>query len=434
MARTRRAGLARGIPIMNTYRAMPARPSLPLLLSLCSLGAAASAGCAGALGKLFGPTASPAELRRNTVSVSVESPEKFTKVYQGITARLRQRGKAELAKAFELQTGSAFGSGFLVRRNGRYLVVTNRHVVDFEDTAEVTIEGYAQPFLVTVVYADPIHDLAILAFGETQPSNLNGLPLASGKAHDLDSVVATGFPGLDGRPSYQATRGQISNEAFMVESRGQRLSYIQHTAAIDPGSSGGPLTSERGHVVGVNTLKVDGRDNMYLAVPVETLESVLSRADDVIGGKKTNRWLVAQLGASCGRFVAALKRDPEFSASMYHLITNEAVADRGLESLDSVLKTDKEFTEFFCENPTVALRFAVAIRLWKEAHGNYGLPVTCIAPAFDPDPESIRLQVKFERGVRDTYWRLEQGFWKLAGFDKIVSTKSPAKAPPKPKN
>jgi len=85
--------------------------------------------------------------------------------------------------------------------------------------------------------------------------------------------------------------------------------------------------------------------------------------------------------------------------------------------------------DLFYENPTVTLRIGVTMRLWKEAHGKEGLAVECLDAPQDPESDSVRLQVKFEHATRDTYWRFEQGYWKLSGFDKLTAT-GPAKPPP----
>jgi serine protease Do len=303
-------------------------------------------------------------------------------------------------------------------------VVTNRHVVDFADEAVVALDGSDKTYPVDVIYADRVYDLAVLSFREKAPAGLPGLRLATGGVHDLENVVATGFPGLDGHPSYQATRGQVSNERFAATSHGQAITLIQHTAPIDPGSSGGPLTSEAGHVVGVNFIKFVGRDNAYLAIPAPAVAGVLDSATETKKGKKSVPWLTERLGESCGRLVGGLRHPQEPSIDVYELITNDVIAERGMDSLDAMAKTDKDVWQLFFENPTVAMRIAVAVKLWKEAHGKEGIAVTCLPLEQDPAASSVRLQVKFERGNRETFWRFEQGSWKLAGFDKMVGTPS----------
>ena len=397
--------------------------------------AALSVGCAGTgmRSTTHAPTAasasaSPEMLRKNTVSVRVQAHERIAQVFQGISEKMAKEGKSQLAEFFEAQTGGSFGSGFLVKRGGETFVITNRHVVDFADEAEVALDGEEKGYPVEVVYTDAVYDLAVLAFGDTKPEGLPGMKLGGG-TKDLETVIATGFPGLDGHPSYQITRGQVSNERFVGNSRGQRITLIQHTAPIDPGSSGGPLTNESGAVVGVNFVKYAGRDNVYLAIPAEAVSKVLDIAVETKNGRRSAKWLGSHLGQSCGRMVGGLRRAQEPSVDVYDLITNDVVADKGFESMDTVAKHDRAAWSMFFENPTTMLRIAVAMRLWREAHGKEGLPVSCVPLAQDPNDGTVKLRMTFERGDRETFWRFEQGAWKLVAFDKMTSN---AKTPAKP--
>jgi serine protease Do len=404
--------------------------SLAGAAALAAIAAATSLGCGGSFVSTRAGRVSPELLRKNTVSIYVEAPDRIAALFEGIAERMQAHGRPKLATFFQTQTGGAFGSGFLVKKDGEMLVVTNRHVVDFADEAVLAIEGSDKPYPVEVVYTDRVYDLAILAFKAAPPEGLRGLRLSGSKVHDLETVVATGFPGLDGQPSYQATRGQVSNERFVAQSHGQPITLIQHTAPIDPGSSGGPLTAESGAVVGVNFVKFTGRDNVYLAIPSEAVRKVLETAAETKRGRRKPEWLVQHLAESCGRLVGGLRREHEPSADVYELVTNDVLADHGFESLDAVGKTDKDAWSLFLENPTVAMRIAVAIRLWYEAHGKAGLPITCLPPEQDATAGTVKLRVKFEHGERETSWRFEQGYWKLAGFDRMSGT-PPAPAPRK---
>lgn len=46
--------------------------------------------------------------------------------------------------------------------------------------------------------------------------------------------------------------------------------YIQHTAAISPGNSGGPLFNKRGEMLVINTLASDW-PGVGLAIPAQTI-------------------------------------------------------------------------------------------------------------------------------------------------------------------
>jgi serine protease Do len=404
-------------------------------LFVCAAALAFALGCGGRATTGGGPaapssakeTVSPETLRQNTVSVRVQAPDRIAALFQGIADRMNQKGKPQLAEFFEAQTGGAFGSGFLVKRGDEMFVVTNRHVVDFADEAEIALDGDEKTYPMEVVYTDAVYDLAVLAFGASKPRGVPGMRLGSG-VKDLQTVIATGYPGLDGRPSYQITRGQVSNERFVADSRGKKIALIQHTAPIDPGSSGGPLTNESGAVVGVNFVKYAGRDNVYLAIPAEAVGKVLDVAVETKQGRRDAKWLGGRLGKACGTLVGGLRRADEPSIDVYDLITNDVVAEKGIESMDAVAKYDKDAWPMFFENPTAMMRIAIAMRLWKEAHGAAGLPVSCTPLAQDPNAGTVKLRVSFERGDRETVWRFEQGSWKLAAFDKMTGAPAPPPA------
>jgi S1-C subfamily serine protease len=172
------------------------------------------------------------------------------------------------------------GSGFIVAGRGTAgaspVVVTNRHVVEGGATFALT-DGHGTSLgRARAVYIDPDFDLAVLA-PET-PLDRAGARLSDAPLPDLAAVVAVGFPGLGGRASYQITTGKVSNGDVTERVGGRTLHYVQHTAAIDPGNSGGPLLDERGLLVGVNTLKATSRENAGFAIPREALAEATAHA------------------------------------------------------------------------------------------------------------------------------------------------------------
>jgi TPR repeat protein len=136
------------------------------------------------------------------------------------------------------------GSGFYVSNSA--LLPTNYHVV--EGCTAISVAGA----VASVTGADPQNDLALLSTsprsGQVATLRVNP-PVRAG-----ERIVAVGFP-LTGILAEQAnvTTGDVSSLAgTRNDSR-----YLQITAPIQPGNSGGPLFDASGNVIGVVSAKLD---------------------------------------------------------------------------------------------------------------------------------------------------------------------------------
>ena len=150
------------------------------------------------------------------------------------------------------------GSGFLWDQG--YLV-TNAHVVAGAAWVEVFTEtGEARGSIPYALYVDVEQDLAVLPWlGQLT----DGLPLASQRSRRGDTVFAFGAPmGLE---------GSMSNGIISAHRRLDEVDYLQTTAPISQGSSGGPLVDDKGQVVGIITAFFHGGQNLNLAVPATAL-------------------------------------------------------------------------------------------------------------------------------------------------------------------
>ncbi len=180
----------------------------------------------------------------------------------------------------------AVGSGVLVRYRGLF-VLTNLHVVDSDATFEVvTADG--RHFPVQVRARDRQGDLALLSF-RTAPDSLRSVPLEGRRTPRPDDgswVLATGNPfflALDGRAV--ATLGVVSGLRPPDETTYVDAPTLQHDAEINPGSSGGPLWSARGELLGLNGTiatrsRAQGAGPAYtgasFAVPMERIQRFLA--------------------------------------------------------------------------------------------------------------------------------------------------------------
>lgn len=165
--------------------------------------------------------------------------------------------------------GSVLGSGFVVSAGGA--IATNAHVLSGSTEALVRLHDGRQLWA-RVLTCDPRRDLAILQIGV--PGPFPALTLAAGSnLQPGETVYAIGFP-FSQELGFTITRGIVSVSRRELLGR----AFIQHDAAINPGSSGGPLLNASGQVIGVNTMKVQWGQGLGFAIPVETVQELLKEA------------------------------------------------------------------------------------------------------------------------------------------------------------
>jgi S1-C subfamily serine protease len=157
------------------------------------------------------------------------------------------------------------GSGFIISPDGK--IVTNHHVIAGARTGMVKLDSGASFTIDSFVADDAAHDIAIL---KVSGRNLPSLELAdSDRLSAGDHVVAIGSPlGLENSVS----DGIISGFREDSKSRG----WLQTTAPVSHGSSGGPLLTMDGRVAGVVTWKAGEGENVNFAVPSKLVAALLA--------------------------------------------------------------------------------------------------------------------------------------------------------------
>ncbi len=165
------------------------------------------------------------------------------------------------------ESGTAFasGSGFFIGANG--LAVTNYHVIDGASSATITMtDGSVYDVLGAYDYSVD-KDIALLQV------DCSGVPYLS--AGDTSTIVGGAAVYAIGSPlglSNTITQGIISNVNRVLYDH----SYIQTSAAISHGSSGGPLINKYGQVIGIITATLEEGQNFNLATPytyISTLQT-----------------------------------------------------------------------------------------------------------------------------------------------------------------
>ena len=131
------------------------------------------------------------------------------------------------------------GSGFVINEAG--WIMTNGHVVDACTEVRVAGIGPAQ-----VIHVDEISDLALVFAGPTASGSM--LSFRRAPARLAEPVIAVGYPYSDIlTPSVRVTDGSVSALGGIAGDR----RYLQISAPLQPGNSGGPVIDMDGHVVGV---------------------------------------------------------------------------------------------------------------------------------------------------------------------------------------
>jgi hypothetical protein len=169
----------------------------------------------------------------------------------------------------------SLGSGFFVNQNGE--IVTNYHVL--QDSAKATIRTARgeKGDILEIIKADPELDLVV-----AKTSLKNTVPVRLGdsdRAKAGDDIVAIGNPaGLERTVSKGIISGIRKTEG---------VNFIQITAPISPGSSGGPVFNQSGETIGVATASFTTGQNLNFAMPINYIKSISGNRTKLTSLKKT---------------------------------------------------------------------------------------------------------------------------------------------------
>jgi S1-C subfamily serine protease len=163
------------------------------------------------------------------------------------------------------------GTGVVIVDNG--VILTNLHVVLGAKRVRVVFADGLESDA-TITGMRPEHDLAVLQ-AQTIPDDLFAATMRS--TGDLalgDQVVAVGFPFGIGPSVTAGVVSGLRREFRSPEGKRVLTNLIQFDAAVNPGSSGGPLVTAEGEVVGIVTAILNPTDQRFFvgigfAVPIE---------------------------------------------------------------------------------------------------------------------------------------------------------------------
>ena len=151
------------------------------------------------------------------------------------------------------------GSGFFIDSRG--VAVTNHHVIEDALAATATLtDGRTLP-ITGVLFFDEVTDFAVI---QVEGRDFPTLPVGNSAAvAGGEKVYSIGSP--------EGLQNSISDGIISNPRREDIGGYIQTTAPISHGSSGGALINDRGQVVGVTVGSIEAGQNLNFAVPINAV-------------------------------------------------------------------------------------------------------------------------------------------------------------------
>jgi len=347
-----------------------------------------------------------------------------------------KKGYSDAAKAIDNYLKGLSGSGFIfVSEDGTSYVLTNEHVVAQSESLSITFEKQDGSKIIydrlKVLFVDEEKDLALLVFDNgvnpfTQGLNFNAKPIDEGM-----DVFAAGFPGLGNTAIWQFSRGTISNVSARIpkDNIGDETigPYIQHTAQIDPGNSGGPLLVETqgvpaGYaVLGINTLSAFRRQAANYAIPVDQVRVFIEAA---LSDEKVNdKDMVAR---KVDEFIKGLGANKAVYGHIAKFLSNGATATNAefaiSELLDKAPRTVLEdIGRTFAGDPVEGMNAAVAWQIentMRSKSGTLKIDLDAINPNYKGGYD---VTFNINDSMVKSEWIKEYGVFRLDTFGENVT-------------
>ncbi len=247
------------------------------------------------------------------------------------------------------QQGASAGSGIIIGQNEtELLIVTNNHVVDETDDLEITfIDGSTAKAVIKGKDAEM--DLAVVAvmLDSLTEETRNAITVATlGDSDDLQLgtyVFAIGNALGYGQSVSDGMISALDRKVSMED--GSVGTFIQTTAAINAGNSGGALFTLDGKVIGINSgkIKETGVEGMCFAIPISSASPIISELmERKIRTEKVEETEQGYMGVNLQNVtkdVTQLYGMPQ-GAYVYNVEEGSAAQKAGIRAGDIIVKFD----------------------------------------------------------------------------------------------
>jgi serine protease Do len=204
----------------------------------------------------------------------------YTETSHGPLSRRRFHPFEEFLPIPRAPRGGGVGSGFVIRKDG--LIATNEHVVrhadeirvEFADGSKHTavVLGADRKTDIALIKVETDKDLPTVPFGDSEAVRPGDWVIAIGNPFDLEQTVTAGIVSA----KHRSLTGAYDD-------------YIQTDAAINPGSSGGPLLNLSGEAIGINTAIREGANTVGFTIPINMAKKLIPQL--LASGHVTRGWL-----------------------------------------------------------------------------------------------------------------------------------------------
>jgi len=359
-------------------------------------------------------------------------------IFEEIKADLTKEGAADAVRVIDLWLSGAFGSGFLYNdARGNLYILTNNHVVEQAHTLSITFErqdGTNRKIEnLRIIATDEDNDLAILAIpaGGTRPFVNQGLTLLSRVVEEGEDVFSAGFPGLNATPLWQFGRGMISNAnvRFPKSLLDETLMgpFVQHTAQVDAGNSGGPLlVSQRNApsgfaVVGINSLVAYNRQAANFAIPVSTVRTFIDRS--LNPRPDTFR---ADLDQRLEKFVEGLRATKAVYPHIAEYLSTECIGENAEYAIEEMYAKGNRtvrhdfITRMVNEGIPQAMGYAVAWTIENSIRSPSGV-IRASVKEVTASGDEYTVIFTVNNGEVSTKWVREHGNWRIRSFGTVAA-------------
>ncbi len=245
----------------------------------------------------------------------------------------------------------ALGSGFITSEDG--YIITNYHVIEnaevvnvvlFDNTeAEADIIGGDEKTDIALIKIEPPFELDKVTFGDSDAIRVGDWVLAIGNPFGLGGSVTAGIVSAKSR---DIAAGPYDN-------------FIQTDAAINQGSSGGPMFNTKGEVIGINSaLFSTSGNNMGIgfAIPANLAAWIVKQLEQ--SGEVKRGWIGIRVQPNTKNLARSLNLKDAQGIIVSGITENGPAARAGLQAGDVIISLGqheinncKDFSRLVAETP-----------------------------------------------------------------------------------